>query len=150
MALQRVRSLATTKFIDENTANAYTPAAGEMISIFVHGTYRGLRIGDGSTVGGLSLVNTDLAELYEYIGEPDPKDVELPDRTIQYCNSKRPATYCRNVGKRRRWEIALKEEESVEQFFDSKTLWKFLSQWVSQDEAIIESCLLYTSPSPRD
>ena len=75
------------------------------------------------------------------------KKTNLPDRTIQYCNSKRPATYCRNVGKRRRWEIALKEEESVEQFFDSKTLWKFLSQWVSQDEAIIERKTVYTFQS---
>ena len=65
------------------------------------------------------------------------KKTNLPDRTIQYCNSKRPATYCRNVGKRRRWEIALKEEESAENFFDSKTLWKFLSQWVSQDLSLI-------------
>ncbi len=75
------------------------------------------------------------------------KKTNLPDRTIQYCNSKRPATYCRNVGKRRRWEIALKEEESVEQFFDSKALWKFLSQWVSQDEAIIERKTVYTFQS---
>ena len=75
------------------------------------------------------------------------KKTNLPDRTIQYCNSKRPATYCRNVGKRRRWEIALKEEESVEKFFDSKTLWKFLSQWVSQDEAKIERKTIYTFQS---
>ena len=75
------------------------------------------------------------------------KKTNLPDRTIQYCNSKRPATYCRNVGKRRRWEIALKEEESVENFFDSKTLWKFLSQWVSQDEATIERKTVYTFQS---
>ncbi len=75
------------------------------------------------------------------------KKTNLPDRTIQYCNSKRPATYCRNVGKRRRWEIALKEEESVEKFFDSKTLWKFLSKWVSQDEAIIERKTVYTFQS---
>ena len=68
-------------------------------------------------------------------------------RQIQYCNSKRPATYCRNVGKRRRWEIALKEEESAEKFFDSKTLWKFLSQWVSQDEAKIERKTVYTFQS---
>ncbi len=75
------------------------------------------------------------------------KKPNLPDRTIQYCNSKRPATYCRNVGKRRRWEIALKAEESVEQFFDSKKLWKFLSQWVSKDEAIIERKTVYTFQS---
>ncbi len=45
------------------------------------------------------------------------KKTNLPDRTIQYCNSKRPATYCRNVGKRRRWEIALKEDEKIVRHF---------------------------------
>ena len=75
------------------------------------------------------------------------KKTNLPDRTIQYCNSKRPATYCRNVGKRRRWEIALKEEESTEKFFDSKTLWKFLSQWVSENDAEIERKTVYTFQS---
>ena len=75
------------------------------------------------------------------------KKTNLTDRTIQYCNSKRPATYCRNVGKRRRWEIALKEEESVEKFFEDKTLWKFLSQWVSEDEAEIERKTVYTFQS---
>ena len=34
----------------------------------------------------------------------------LPDRTIQYSNPKQPATYCRNVGKRRRWEFAIKKK----------------------------------------
>ena len=75
------------------------------------------------------------------------KKTNLPDRTIQYCNSKRPATYCRNVGKRRRWEIALKKEEIVEKFFNSKTLWKFLSQWISKDEAMIERKTVYTFQS---
>ena len=75
------------------------------------------------------------------------KNVNLPDRTIQYCNAKRPATYCRNVGKRRRWEIALKDNESSKTFFDEKTLWKFLSKWVSPDEAEIERKTVYTFQS---
>ena len=33
------------------------------------------------------------------------KNKKLPDRTIQYSNPKQPATYCRNVGKRRRWNL---------------------------------------------
>ena len=32
------------------------------------------------------------------------KKNKLPDRTIQYCSQLRPATYCRNVGIRRRWK----------------------------------------------
>ena len=75
------------------------------------------------------------------------KKINLPDRTIQYCNSVRPSTYCRNVGKRRRWEIALKENESAEKFFEDKTLWSFLSQWVSPHEVDIERKTEYTFQS---
>ncbi len=75
------------------------------------------------------------------------KNVNLPDRTIQYCNAKRPATYCRNVGRRRRWEIALKDNESSKTFFDEKKLWKFLSKWVSPDEVEIERKTVYTFQS---
>ncbi len=75
------------------------------------------------------------------------KNVNLPDRTIQYCNAKRPSTYCRNVGRRRRWEIALKENESSKTFFDKKRLWNFLSKWVSPDEAEIERKTVYTFQS---
>ena len=58
----------------------------------------------------------------------------LPDRTIQYCNPDRPATFCRNVGRRRRWEVALKENENFETFFAEKNLWNFLNQWVKPEE----------------
>ena len=44
------------------------------------------------------------------------KKKNLPDRTIQYSNPKRPATYCRNVGKRRRWEFALKKMKMKKKF----------------------------------
>jgi len=71
----------------------------------------------------------------------------LPDRTIQYCNSDRPATYCRNVGRRRRWEVALKNNEDFETFFEEKNLWNFLSQWVQKDEVDIERKAIYTFES---
>ena len=71
----------------------------------------------------------------------------LPDRTIQYCNSDRPATYCRNVGRRRRWEVALKDNEDFETFFEEKNLWNFLSQWIKKDEVVIERKAIYTFES---
>ena len=40
----------------------------------------------------------------------------LPDRTIQYSNTKQPATYCRNVGKRRRWEFAIKNKQNEKKY----------------------------------
>ena len=42
---------------------------------------------------------------------------KLPDRTIQYSNSERPATYCRNVGKRRRWEFAIQDNENEKKYY---------------------------------
>ena len=55
MALQRVRSLAATRFKTDAEANAFTPAFGELVTVFEKGGYRGLRIGNGSTRGGLSV-----------------------------------------------------------------------------------------------
>ena len=75
------------------------------------------------------------------------KKMSLPDRTIQYCSQSRPATYCRNVGRRRRWEIALKDDERADTFFEDKTLWKFLSRWIIPDEAKIERKTIYTFQS---
>ena len=75
------------------------------------------------------------------------KKLNLPDRTIQYCSQSRPATYCRNVGRRRRWEIALKDDERADTFFEEKTLWKFLSRWIVPDEAKIERKTIYTFQS---
>ena len=51
---------------------------------------------------------------------------KLPDRTIQYSNSKRPATYCRNVGKRRRWEFAIQDNENEKEILSDKYIWNFL------------------------
>ena len=75
------------------------------------------------------------------------KKMSLPDRTIQYCSQSRPATYCRNVGRRRRWEIALKDDERADTFFEEKTLWKFLSRWIIPDDAKIERKTIYTFQS---
>ena len=75
------------------------------------------------------------------------KNIELPDRTIQYCSSLRPATYCRNVGRRRRWEIALKDEKDEKQFLMDKNLWKFLNRWVSKEDIQIERKAVYTFQS---
>ena len=71
----------------------------------------------------------------------------LPDRTIQYSNPKRPATYCRNVGKRRRWEFALKKNENEKKVLTDKFIWKFLQPWLKPNEAIIERKVIYTFKS---
>ncbi len=67
----------------------------------------------------------------------------LPDRTIQYSNPKRPATYCRNVGKRRRWEFAIQDNENEEEILSDKYIWNFLKPWLSPREAYLERKAIY-------
>ena len=71
----------------------------------------------------------------------------LPDRTIQYCSQNTPATYCRNVGRRRRWEISLNKNFTEKDIFDENKIWKFLSKWITQDAAVIERKTIYTFKS---
>ena len=75
------------------------------------------------------------------------KNSSLPDRTIQFCNSKRPATYCRNVGLRRRWEFALHDNETNEEVLLNHNVWNFLKPWVSKNDAILERKTIYTFKS---
>ena len=75
------------------------------------------------------------------------KKDELPDRTIQYSNPKRPATYCRNVGKRRRWEFAIHDHENEQEILSDNYMWNFLKPWLSPKEAHLERKTIYTFQS---
>ena len=75
------------------------------------------------------------------------KNKKLPDRTIQYANAKRPATYCRNVGKRRRWEFAIKNNENEKKIVSDHFIWNFLKPWLKSTEAKIERKAIYTFQS---
>ncbi len=71
------------------------------------------------------------------------KKNNLPDRTIQYSDPKQPATYCRNVGKRRRWEFAIKKNQSDKKVLSENYIWNFLKPWLNKSEAIIERKTIY-------
>ncbi len=75
------------------------------------------------------------------------KKNNLPDRTIQYSNPKQPATYCRNVGRRRRWEFAIKKNHSDKKVLSENYIWNFLKPWLNKSEAIIERKTIYTFES---
>ena len=68
---------------------------------------------------------------------------KLPDRTIQYSNSERPATYCRNVGKRRRWEFAIQDNENEKEILSNEYIWNFLKPWLNPKEAYLERKAIY-------
>ena len=66
---------------------------------------------------------------------------------MQYCNAKRPVTYCRNVGKRRRWEFAIKNNENEKKVVSDNFIWNFLKPWLKSSEAKIERKAIYTFQS---
>ena len=68
---------------------------------------------------------------------------KLPDRTIQYSNSERPATYCRNVGKRRRWEFAIQDNEDEKEILSDEYIWNFLKPWLNPKDAYLERKAIY-------
>ena len=68
---------------------------------------------------------------------------DLGDHTIQYCDPARPSTYVRGPGNRRRWEIALREDESCKQTASDAAVWNFLARWLTPGEADLERRAVY-------
>ncbi len=72
---------------------------------------------------------------------------ELGDHTLQFCDKIRPATYCRNVGFRRRWEFALLDDEDDETARAPEFVWKLISRWITPKDAQLERSAIYTFKS---
>ena len=75
------------------------------------------------------------------LNKPRP---DLGDHTVQFCNPKRPMTYCRGPKNRRRWEITMLEEESAEDMVRPERVWDFLSRWITPEDARLERNAVYT------
>ncbi|QWG18816.1 bifunctional 3-(3-hydroxy-phenyl)propionate/3-hydroxycinnamic acid hydroxylase [Bradyrhizobium sediminis] len=69
---------------------------------------------------------------------------DLGDYSIQYCDPRRPATYIRGTGNRRRWEITVHPDEDTQAVTQPAKIWELLSQWIRPDEAEIERAAVYT------
>jgi 3-(3-hydroxy-phenyl)propionate hydroxylase len=69
---------------------------------------------------------------------------QLPEYTVQHCDTSRPMTYCNVTGNRRRWEIMLMPGDDPEQMVLPAHLWKLLERWVRPDQADIERAAIYT------
>lgn len=72
---------------------------------------------------------------------------ELGRHTLQFCNPERPATYCCNVGNRRRWEFALHEHEQDADMIKEDAVWALLKRWISPNDAELERLAIYTFKS---
>lgn len=69
---------------------------------------------------------------------------DLGDHSIQFCDARRPATYVRGVGNRRRWEFMLMPGDDPQQLITPHSIWALLAPWLSPDDASIERQALYT------
>lgn len=70
--------------------------------------------------------------------------VDLPPYTVQYCDPRRPMTYCNVVGQRRRWEIMVLPDDDREALVQPGTLWQLVAPWVNPEQAQLERAAIYT------
>ena len=69
---------------------------------------------------------------------------DLGDHTIQFCDPARPMTYCRSPGIRRRWEIAVQDDEDDAAISAESNVWRLLSRWITPEDATLERRAVYT------
>ena len=72
---------------------------------------------------------------------------DLGDVTIQHCNPTRPITYVRCPENRRRWEMAVIEDDAIDSIQSPESIWSLLSRWITPEDASIERSALYTFQS---
>jgi 3-(3-hydroxy-phenyl)propionate hydroxylase len=69
---------------------------------------------------------------------------DLGDYSVQHCDPVRPVTYVRGIGNRRRWEIALRDDEDASLMTASSRVWDLLERWITPQDAEIERSAVYT------
>lgn len=69
---------------------------------------------------------------------------DLGDYSLQHCDPRRPATYVRGTGTRRRWEITVLPDEDSQEVAQPAKVWELLSRWVTSEDADIERAAVYT------
>ena len=69
---------------------------------------------------------------------------DLGDYSIQHCSRRRPTTYVRGTGDRRRWEIAVLPGEDGAKLSEPASIFALLRPWVGPDDIVLERTALYT------
>ena len=69
---------------------------------------------------------------------------QLGDFTIQYCNTRQPATYVRCPANRRRWEIAMPAHTTSADVCQPDAVWRLLKDWINPSQATLERSAIYT------
>ena len=68
---------------------------------------------------------------------------DLGNWSVQYCNRKRPATYVRGTGDRRRWEIAVLPGEDAAAISQTEKVFELLKPWVGPEDVELERVAVY-------
>ena len=68
----------------------------------------------------------------------------LGDHSVQHCSRKRPATYVRGTGNRRRWEIAVLPGEDDAAITQPAKVLELLKPWVEPEDVELERVAVYT------
>jgi 3-(3-hydroxy-phenyl)propionate hydroxylase len=69
---------------------------------------------------------------------------DLGDYSVQHCCKRRPATYVRGTGDRRRWEIAVLDGEDGAAITQPTRAFELLKPWVGPEDVDLERTALYT------
>jgi 3-(3-hydroxy-phenyl)propionate hydroxylase len=69
---------------------------------------------------------------------------DLGDYSLQHCDVRRPATYVRGTGSRRRWEITVLPDEDANEVAQPAKVWELLSRWIAPEDAELERAAVYT------
>jgi 3-(3-hydroxy-phenyl)propionate hydroxylase len=69
---------------------------------------------------------------------------DLGEHSIQYCDPRRPATYVRGVGERRRFELMLMPGDDAASIARPQSVWPLLERWLGPDDAELERPAVYT------
>lgn len=96
---------------------------------------------------GSGLVDLGLRQPWLVFDVVLEQPVDLPAYTVQYCDPRRPMTYCNVVGQRRRWEIMVLPDDDREALVQPDNLWKMVAAWVRPDQASLERAAIYTFQS---
>ena len=69
---------------------------------------------------------------------------DLGDYSVQFCDPRRPATYVRGPGDRRRWELMLMPGDDLVEMTRPERIWSLLERWVTPQDAVLERPAVYT------
>lgn len=78
----------------------------------------------------------------DFIVNADAED--LGDYSIQFCDPKRPMSYIKGTGQRRRWEIMVMPEDDLSHLTQADTIWSLLADYIAPTQAKIERAAIYT------